>query len=85
MDLEVEIDNRNAELAVYEAERPRMAPEQLAGWDAWGASVLRKKADLISQRAVPPAPVPDLPTVVITPVEDSTAYGVIHIGAEEDA
>lgn len=83
MDLEVEIDNRNSELAVYAAERPRMAPEDIAGWDAWGASVLARRDALIAQRGRPAEP--DVPVAVITPVEDSTAYGVINIGPEEDA
>ena len=85
MDLEVEIDNRTAELGAYAEWRAMLvnngAPQsELDAWDAWGLSVRRRRDELIAQRAAP-----ELPTVVITPVEDSTAYGVINIGAEEDA
>jgi hypothetical protein len=90
MGLKVEIDNRNSELAVYEAERPRMVRDNwpaadIAAWDAWGASVRVRKDALVAEMAGDvPQPEPDLPTAVITPVEDSAAYGVINIGAEEE-
>jgi len=79
MDLEVEIDNRRAEQAVYEAERVNYV-RQLAEWDAWGATIGVKKAALEAQLEAS-----RLPTAVITPVDDSTAFGVINIGEEEPA
>jgi hypothetical protein len=77
MNLEVEIDNRNAELAVYADERVRMV-RQLEEWDAWGETVRAKKAALEAQFEAS-----KLPTAVITPVDDSTAFGVIAVSEEE--
>lgn len=85
MELEVEIDNRTAELGAYAEWRAMMvnwgaSQAEFDAWDAWGADVRRRRDILIAQRVAP-----DLPTAVITPVDDSTAYGVLNISAEEDA
>lgn len=89
MTSQVEIDNRRSELAVYEIERVRMVrdnvpADELAKWDAWGASVSVRLEAMLAGTEPVAAPVEELPTAVVTPAEDSTAYGVIHISPEED-